>query len=381
MTSPCASNGLQYSAPISVFLNLTQQCNLRCVYCIAEVVAPSHAATGELSDAEMLALVDRLIDVKVFRFVLTGGEPFVRRPLLYQILDRVTASRHALLFTNGTLISREDVDRLAPMAGRLAVFVSIDAPEERVNAVTRGRGVLGKTLRTVDALLERGLELKVNCVVNRLNVERVPELVALLKAHGVAELHLNHLQPLGFARGHAELGLDLASRREFWRTVAALAAAEPGIRFVAGDADFWEGYEESLARLQARGRIQRAPGTLLSCSAGMDQCAITPDGWVVPCNSLFDYRCGNIRTRDILDIWQRSPELQRFRTLRYTQTKMVPGCDDCRFSVFCRGGCRALAFEYTAMLTGRDPTCPYYGAPLNRSTASSDAPSAPCVRP
>lgn len=351
----------EYSAPITVFLNLTQQCNLRCIYCSAEVVEPRRQRGAELSDEEMLALVDRLIEARVFRYTVTGGEPFLRRSLVFAVLERVTLSGHATVLTNGTLITQSDARRLARLPGKVVVSLSIDAPVEEVNAATRGRHVLAKTLRAARYLVDQGVKPKVNCVLSRRNAYLIPELVEFLKQHNLTELQLIKLQPVGYASRTPELVLDKSSRQALLRTVAEFAATEPRMR-VVGSSDDWQRYEEVLARYQAQGPPRRRQPTLLPCSAGIDQCAITADGWVVPCNLMPGYHCGNVRERDIVEIWRSSPELESFRRLRATPITVVAECADCRFNVFCNGGCRALALASANTLLGRDPTCPYYEA-------------------
>lgn len=348
------------SAPIFVFLNLTKECNMRCVYCYAETTRPSREQSSELTDAELLALVDQLVTAKVFRYALTGGEPFLRRELVFEILSRVTRAGHALLFTNGTLIRPEDARRLAAFAGRLAVYLSIDAPDEEANAVTRGRGFLAKTLRGAERLRRAGLEPEINCVLSRTNRHRIPEMVEFLKREGFRKLHIIHLQELGYASALSELVLNARERLAFSEDLCyRIKPAEEEVEIIAGDDENWLGFERALTTFRERGGYNGDRATLLPCSAGVEQCNVTADGWVTPCNYMHSYHCGNIRQQDFLTIWRTSPELQRIRALRDTPVTSVDPCSSCDYSLFCRGGCRALGYAGSGDLLGLDPTCPY----------------------
>lgn len=371
----------ELSAPITVFLNLTRQCNLRCVYCVSEAVPPHGQRNAELSDAEMLSLIDRLIAARVFRYSLTGGEPFLRRPLLFAILERLKSSAHAVLYTNGTLITRDDAQRLGQLGGNLTVCLSIDASIEEVNALTRGRHTLGKTLNAARYLGEQHVRLRVNCVVTSRNARAIPQLIECLKQYEIRELVLIKLQPVGYASRVPELALDNNSTRVLSRIVAELASAGNGMSIV-NRSDDWGDYNEVLARYRAREKEAGCcQSTLLPCSAGIDQCAITAEGWVVPCNLMCDYRCGNVRNQDILTIWQDSPAFKTLRHLRATPIRTVTDCAECQYNSFCRGGCRALAWVSTGTLLGRDPTCPYYkGNPTGQTEPTELRPGMGCQR-
>jgi len=348
------------SAPISVFLNLTKQCNMRCAYCYAETVQPVRGGSGELTDEEMLALVDELIAAKVFRYALTGGEPFLRRELVFEILSRVSRAGHALLFTNATLISSEDARRLAALDPRLAIFLSIDAATEEVNQITRGRGFLAKTLRGAERLRAAGLAPEANCVLSRTNWRRIPELLEFLAREGFRRLHIIHLQPIGYASALAELALTAAERLEFSENLYYnIKPSSAEVEIIAQDDENWLGFETVHDSFEKRGLCHRDPEKLLPCSAGIEQCNVTADGWVTPCNYMFDYRCGNVRQQDFLTIWRTSEKLRHMRQLRQTPVTAVAACTGCEYSSFCRGGCRALAFNASGDILGLDPSCPY----------------------
>ncbi len=99
--------------PISGSLELTFRCNLRCQHCYV-----SHGHNGiprqqELNTSEIQRIIDEVVDAGCLWFLITGGEPLVRR----DFLDIYTyAKRKGLiitLFTNGTLITPRIADYLA----------------------------------------------------------------------------------------------------------------------------------------------------------------------------------------------------------------------------------------------------------------------------
>ncbi|HYU35090.1 MAG TPA: radical SAM protein [Thermoanaerobaculia bacterium] len=355
MTSQRSERILEYSAPISVFLNLTQQCNMRCVYCSAEAVRPCREGNGELSDGELIGLVDLLVEARVFNYILTGGEPLLRRDLLFRILERLPAWSSATLLTNGSLITDDDARRLAGFRNLSGVAVSIDAPTEESNAQTRGRGFLARTLRGAMRLIDQGITPAVNCVMSRTNQHLLPELVQLLKDRGFRRLYVIHVHPFGRGKEQESLSLGCRERLAVSRKIVELAAREQDFKIVLED-EPWIGLEAAACRLRGS---DRGPARLLPCSAGVEQCTISADGWVAPCNAMSEYRCGNVREQDFLTIWRESPRLKAMRELRSTPVTAVSECSACELNRLCRGGCRALAFAASGDLLGFDPTCPF----------------------
>ena len=105
------SHLLQFSAdkkPVVVW-NVTRRCNLRCVHCYAH--ADAAPAPDELSFEEGLALLD---DLKAFGtpvVLFSGGEPLMRPDLCDLVRHTVAAGMRAVISTNGTLITREEIGR------------------------------------------------------------------------------------------------------------------------------------------------------------------------------------------------------------------------------------------------------------------------------
>lgn len=114
---------------------------------------------------EMLRLVHILTDHGVEKVRITGGEPFVRKNLLYLLerLRRIEALKRLSITTNGTLTGSylPDLERL----GIRSINLSIDSFDpDRFRKITRRDDFL-KVQDTFHQLIERGFDVKINCVV------------------------------------------------------------------------------------------------------------------------------------------------------------------------------------------------------------------------
>lgn len=181
-----------------VRLSVTDRCDLRCRYCMAEKMTflPKDRL---LSFEEIEALVDLFIARGVKRLRLTGGEPLVRRG----ILDLVGSLGHRIgkgldeltLTTNGT--------QLAGMSGALfdsgvrRVNVSLDTRDAgRFEHITR-RGRLDQVLDGIAAAKAAGLKVKINMVALKgLNDDEIEPMLRWCAAEG-HDLTLIETMPLG----------------------------------------------------------------------------------------------------------------------------------------------------------------------------------------
>ncbi|MBV6632698.1 MAG: GTP 3',8-cyclase MoaA [Alphaproteobacteria bacterium] len=150
-------------------VSVTDRCDLRCVYCMAEDMTflPKREV---LSLEELDRLCSIFIGLGVRKLRLTGGEPLVRRNImtLIQSLSRHLASGQLdelTLTTNATQLHRF-ADQLAD-AGVRRVNVSLDTLNaEKFERITRW-GDLDRVKAGIAAAQKAGLKIKINAVALR----------------------------------------------------------------------------------------------------------------------------------------------------------------------------------------------------------------------
>jgi GTP 3',8-cyclase len=179
-------------------VSVTDRCDLRCVYCMAEDM--SFLPKAEILSLEELERVSAaFIRLGTRKIRITGGEPLVRRDVL--TLFRALGQRlgHGLdeltLTTNGTQLARHAEDLAA--AGVRRVNVSLDTlSSERFTTMTRW-GRIEKTLDGIFAARAAGLAVKINAVAMRgVNEDEFDDLLEWCGAHGF-DLCLIETMPMG----------------------------------------------------------------------------------------------------------------------------------------------------------------------------------------
>jgi cyclic pyranopterin phosphate synthase len=178
-------------------LSVTDRCDFRCTYCMAEEMSFLPRA-DILSLEECLRVVRAFVSLGVDKVRLTGGEPLVRRDILW-LMERVAALpgvRELVLTTNGS-----QLDKMAQQVratGVRRINISIDSLHaERFRAITR-TGNLDKVLAGIDAAIEAGFErIKLNTVMLRgVNDDEFESLVDFALERGI-DISFIEEMPLG----------------------------------------------------------------------------------------------------------------------------------------------------------------------------------------
>jgi cyclic pyranopterin phosphate synthase len=181
-----------------VRISVTDRCNLRCRYCMAEQMQflPKREI---LTLEEIVELSDSFIARGVRRIRLTGGEPLVRRGVgnLFKALGRRIGSGldELTLTTNGMLLA-QFADLLAD-SGVRRVNVSLDSLRpERFSHITRG-GKLDTVLGGIAAARKAGIKIKINTVaLAGLNDDEFEDMLLWCSGEGL-DLTLIETMPLG----------------------------------------------------------------------------------------------------------------------------------------------------------------------------------------
>ncbi|MCW3472965.1 GTP 3',8-cyclase MoaA [Limobrevibacterium gyesilva] len=179
-------------------VSVTDRCDLRCVYCMAEDMT-------FLPKAEILSLeeLDRLcgafIRLGTTKIRITGGEPLVRRDVmtLFRSLGaRIGAGLDELtVTTNGTQLAKHASALHA--AGVRRVNVSLDTLDPATFASITRWGKIEKTLDGIFAAKAAGLAVRLNAVALKgVNEDEFDAMLAWCGEHGF-DLCLIETMPLG----------------------------------------------------------------------------------------------------------------------------------------------------------------------------------------
>jgi MoaA/NifB/PqqE/SkfB family radical SAM enzyme len=189
-------------APKHVFLDVSIECNLRCVQCdIWTLKNPVNSLTLE----ERIKVLNetKLWDEQP-KVVLTGGELLMRPERLYETAEAAKKlGVYITISSNGTLVRPNDLIRL-PGSGISCIVFSIDSHKEQVHDTIRGvDGTYKKVINSVKVANKikngTGLSVLTSTILGEHNLDEIEQLVDFLESIGAETTIFQPIQPI-FAR-------------------------------------------------------------------------------------------------------------------------------------------------------------------------------------
>ncbi len=332
--------------------NLTNACNLYCKHCYSSA---NQEREGELSHEEVVSLSHNLPSVGVRFAILSGGEPLLRGDLF--TIARLLKEKgiRTYLSTNGLLVREymEEIKRHFDYVG-----ISIDGEPEIHDAFRGKKGAFEESLKAIRACLKEGIRVGLRFTLTHITSRSLPFVFDLAEKEGIPKIYISHLVYSGRGRRLSDL-----EREEYKRWVKfildkSFEYVERGIPI-----DVVTGNNETDAVMLYREFAKRYPrleGSLYERlllwggnQAGVRLMNIDFRGNVKP-DPFFFHKVGNVKERDIVEIW-RGNGLLSF--LREKPRRLKGRCGKCSFIDICNGNSRARAYAVYGDYREEDPAC------------------------
>ena len=310
-------------------VNLTLQCNLKCVMCTTCYDVPNELGTDEVK-----GLIDQaaLWGVKVFNPL--GGELFMRGDL-EELLEYACLKDFTItITTNGTLVNKrraETIARIPPHS--LHINISLDGPQA-VHDSIRGEGMYRRALKGLANIRAADAEagnvrrkILANAIVHRRNYQQLPAFLDELERVGFDGVQLLNLFRHGEDAPDDHVGMwirpeDLESLQgvvdELVRRVEAQGRA--GFRILNSVDDLRlipSYYRDELAPLEA------------PCWAGWKELYINANGDAIMCDGSLDFlagRFGSARTHSLKQLWASEALRERRQVVKTCSTPCIQNC-------------------------------------------------------
>jgi len=328
----------------------TYACNFGCGYCYQDEYDAGSGVVSLQAVAAFFAYVDRAFAGRRKYITLFGGEPLLRTPALLRALERFVDEANArqlelAVVTNGYFLA-ESLPLLQRASVR-EVQVTLDGPPEvhdRRRPLKGGAPTFERIARGVDAALERALSVNQRVVVDRDNLDRLPELARVAEQRGWTQ-HPAFKTQLGrnYELHHcqAERG-RLFTRLGLYQRFYALAQEHPELlRF----------HQPALHGARALAQRGELAGPLFdSCPACTTEWAFDGEGRIYSCTATVG------KPGEALGTYYPTVTLDEERVAEWEDRDVlaIPECSTCGHRLLCGGGCGAVARNRTGRLHAPD---------------------------
>ncbi len=178
-------------------LSVTEQCNLRCRYCMPEDGVCKMRREDMLTQEEMLTAVRAAAELGVTKLRITGGEPLVKRDIvsICQRAAQTEGINEVCMTTNGVLLPQ--LATSLKEAGVDRVNISLDTLNAEKYAYITRCGTLELAQKGLEAALSAGFQqVKINTVlIGGFNDDEIPALAGLTRQYPV-DVRFIELMPM-----------------------------------------------------------------------------------------------------------------------------------------------------------------------------------------
>lgn len=231
-----APRPLRGSTGTKALIKVGYACNEHCSFCHTLEVRHVQGTTAEVD-----AKIHRAAELGHEMVVLSGGEPTIRPELVHWATLTASLGMDFGLVTNGQMLAYpEVVEKL--LARRLRyVYLSLHGGTRKIHNLMVRSDAFDAAYKAVQNLSGKGLDLSVNCVITRHNLDHLIGLVDATLAYSDLTVKFSMVEPKG---GGDKLFAHLMPRVEdvAERVIAAIDHGEarvrelgtPGPRFTHG---------------------------------------------------------------------------------------------------------------------------------------------------
>lgn len=353
--------------PILVFWEATRACGLACAHCRADAV--STPAPGELTTTEAERFIESVaaFGAPAPVLVITGGDALMRHDLDHLVTFASALGLHVALAPSVTpLLTDARLASLRELGVKVA-SLSIDGSTPATHDAMRGiPGHLTQSIDAIRRMRAHDFVVQINTTVTPANVHELPAIAELLIRTDANIWEVFFLVNVGRGSTMQELTPDehedvcqfLYDASEYGFVVRTVEGPmfrrvvqwrQDGIAGPTGDL-YQRLADELVERLGPP--TDRSKAQARGTRDGRGIVFVSSTGEVQPAGFL-PLVLGNVRDRDIADIYRDDPVFQRLRDADFTGP-----CGRCDHRTLC-GGSRSRAFAATGDPFASDPACAY----------------------
>ena len=315
-----SGNYVELSAPLKIYYDITNHCNLDCIFCFKE--KSDYEVTWEQAKSIILKVADANIPDMVF----IGGEPFCC-PFLFDALRLAKeVGINPGIVTNGTFFNDYNTPLLKELVNN-SISVSVHAPNDELHdKISNGTNVYTQIISGLRTLNKYGIVPELSFTPVKDNIPFLFDTIdgILSKGIEISDVLVNRLIPFGNAlKNWNKKEVDLDGQNALLEQMEKLHLKYPNLPISSGDAIPFCVIEEKYRQFVSR------------CDY-----AITL-GWINDRN-LFG-KCmvrgctlaDSLDDHDLREVWSTSASFLCHRCM----SNLSEECKNCEWLMECGGGC------------------------------------------
>lgn len=304
-------NGIQFE--------LTSRCNERCVHCYI----PNNKKNNgqDMSFEKVCSIIDEFAANQGLQVTLSGGEVFMHKDIMDIV--RYCREKDLMITILSNLIALRDSQiAILKECNISCIQVSLYSMDAEIHdAITTVKGSFVKTKNAIEKLVAADVPVMISCPIMKQNLKSYKDVFAYAR-------NLRCKCNTDFIMmAQSDLNTKNLENR------LSLEETEYLIREIVDNDSDYRDYLISHKPISEVDMINIDRYLKMPlCGAGINDCCITSNGDIYPCAGWQDMVVGNVNEQSLMEIWDKSPQLQKIRSVTEGD---FPECVGCKARDYC----------------------------------------------
>lgn len=300
--------------PTSIHVEIVSECNERCIHCFI----PHELKTDLMDEGLFYRILDQSKELNLLHITISGGEPMLHPRFVDFIKKCREYDMSVNVLSNLTLLNEKMISEMRknPL---LSVQTSIYSMHPEVHdGITRHQNSLAKTCASVRKLVESGIPTQVSCPIIGANYDTYKSVEKWTADLGIS------------------VGFDysiIAKYNHDKDNLSCRLSYEKLDEYIAEKINCDTSYLKSLNKIITENKQKSISDYI--CSVCNSSLCIGPNGNVYPCVGWSDRVVGNVDRSSLCDIWFRSSEVKKLRSIRRQDLSECISCDQKDYCSVC----------------------------------------------
>ena len=188
-----------------VFFDITQYCNGECKYCFTNSVKLSQKYNKELTNDEIIDVLNDLYKIGIEKISIGGGEPFLKN--IEEIIEKINKEIKVSITSNGTILSKKFLEQFK-LNKNIKLTISLDSLSNEKSNLIRKNININKVIENIKEICkeeETRKRLSIRTTVSQINYKDIYEIIEFCEKNKISNLKINSTNAFGRAKDNRDV--------------------------------------------------------------------------------------------------------------------------------------------------------------------------------
>lgn len=283
----------------SLTIELTKQCNERCVHCYLPNQQKQYGKT--LPAEKIKEIINEAVKMGLLSITFTGGEPFLHKDIIELLQYARKKDLMINILSNLTLLSKTHIALLKEINISMIQVSLYSLNADTHNYITQLPGSFTKTMNAIKLLIENDVPVVISCPVMKHNYADYKEVLKWARKNRIL----------------ANTDLDLSAQTDFNdENLSHSTTYKQNKDLLTDMLSEDKEWQNVLLNEYAKGIETKADGEQVPCSVGNDSLFISAEAYVYPCPSWQSFKIADLNKSSLYDTWNNNEQTNHLRKIK-----------------------------------------------------------------